>query len=127
MVFLKDLKSQWPWNAQAKEEFEDKEVYTHHVDKEDASTDWRIPILPPLDGFAYVGMRVLVYGKNTDYTVVPRLVLGERQEGMFGMPWDNTLLSNGVWAPLGFPLTHKMIAITEDGLDSLIHHSEPCW
>lgn len=127
MVFLKDLKKQWPWNPQAQEDFSDKEVYTHLWEFEDATEEWRVPILPPMNGYAYVGMRICVHGKDSNYTVTPRLVIGETERGMFGLPWDHTLLSNGSWAPLGFPLTHKMIAISEDGLDSLIKHPEVCW
>jgi hypothetical protein len=127
MVYLKDMKSQWPWNPNAPEDFADKEIYTHRVSIEDASDVWRVPVLPPMDGFAFVGMRISVYGKDSTYTVTPRLVLGETQRSMFGLPWDHTILSNGSWAPLGFPLTHKMIAIGEDGLDYLVKHVGPCW
>jgi hypothetical protein len=127
MVYLKDLKYQFPWNPNAPEDYADKEIYTHRVAFEDASTEWRIPVLPPLDGFAFVGMRLSLYGKDKSYTVTPKLVIGETEKGMFGLPWDTTLLNNGSWSPLGFPLTHKMIAIGEDGLDYLIQHPEPCW
>lgn len=127
MVYLKDLKQQFPWNLNAPEDYSDKEVYTHRVSVEDASNVWRVPLLPPLGGFAFVGMRVSVYGKDTNYTMTPRLVIGETKKEMFGLPWDTTLLNNGTWAPLGFPITHKMIAISEDGLDYVIHHPEPCW
>lgn len=126
MVFLKDLQTQWPWNP-SQEDFTDKEIYTHRISVEDASDTWRVPVLEPLPGFAYTGIRVTVFGKSTDYTVVPRLVVGATNRSMFGMPWDNTLASNGTWSPLGFPLTHKIIAIGEDGLDFLIKHSESCW
>ena len=80
-----------------------------------------------MNGFVFVGMRVSVYKKSAEYTVTPRLVVGETTNEMFGLPWDNTLASNGAWAPLGFPLTNKIIAICEDGLDYLIQHPEPCF
>jgi hypothetical protein len=127
MVFLKDLKQQYPWNPNAPEEYADKEIYTHRVSVEDASKTWRVPLLPPMNGFAFTGLRLSVYGKTMDYTAVPRLVIGETEKPMFGMPWDTTIASNGTWAPLGFPITHKIIAIGEDGLDILIDHAEPCW
>ena len=127
MVFLHDLKHQYPWNPNAAEEYSDKEIYTHRVSVEDASSEWRVPVLPPLNGFAFTGLRLTVFGKTMDYTAVPRLVIGATEKPMFGMPWDTTIASNGTWTPLGFPLTHKMIAIGEDGLDLLIQHSEPCW
>ena len=127
MVYLKDLKQQFPWNPNAMEDYSDKEIYTHRVSIEDASKEWRVPLLPPMNGFAFVGMRVSVYGKDTNYTMTPRLVIGATEKGMFGLPWDHTLLTNGSWGPLGFPITHKMIAICEDGLDVLIKHPEACW
>lgn len=126
MVFLKDLQTQWPWNPN-QEDFTDKEIYTHRVSVEDASDVWRVPVLEPLPGFAYTGLRVVVFGKDPNYTVVPRLVVGATNRSMFGMPWDNTLATNGSWSPLGFPLTHKTIAIGEDGLELLIKQTEPCW
>jgi hypothetical protein len=127
MVYLKDLKTQWPWNPQAAEDLSDKEIYTHRVSVEDASKTWRVPLLPPLNGFAFTGIRVSVYGKTSEYTMVPSLVQGATRRPMFGMPWDNTLVNNGSWGPLGFPITHKIIAIGEDGLDILIEHSDICW
>lgn len=126
MVFLKDLSTQWPWNPNT-QDLSDKEIYTHRVSFEDASDLWRVPVFEPMNGFAYTGMRISVVGKSAEYTMVPRLVLGETDKEMFGLPWDNTLVNNGAWAPLGFPLTHKMIAITEDGLDYCIKHTGPCW
>ncbi len=127
MVYLKDLKQQFPWNPQAPEDYTDKEVYTFRVSVEDATKQWRVPLLTPMNGFAYVGLRLSVYGKTMDYTTTPRLVIGCTEKPMFGMPWDNSIASNGAWCPLGFPITHKIIAIGEDGLDILIDHAEPCW
>lgn len=126
MVYLCELKNQWPWNDE-KEDFSDKEIYTHRISVEDASSEWRVPILPPMDGYAYTGIRVSVYGKDTHYTFLSQLVFGETEKPVFGMPWDNVLTSNGSWSPLGFPLTHKMIALTEDGLDLLMEHQEEVW
>lgn len=126
MVFLKDLREQWPWCPEH-EDFSDKEIYTHYMDQEDSSKVWRVPIYDPMRGFAYTGVRVCVFGQDPNYTVVPRIVLGASFKSMFGLPWDQTVATNGSWTPLGFPLTNKIIAITEDGLDLVIHHSEPCW
>jgi hypothetical protein len=127
MVYLKDLKHQFPWNPNAPEDYTHKEIYTHRVAIEDASGEWRVPLYPPMNGYAFVGMRISVYGKDTNYTVTPRLVIGETNRGMFGLPWDHSLATNGSWVPLGFPITHKMIAIGEDGLDYMIQHPEACW
>lgn len=127
MVFLSQLISQFPWNPNAPEDYSDKEIYTVRVSIEDASDSWRVPLLEPMDGFAFVGIRVTVFGQTSEYTMIPRLVQGATTKQMFGLPWDQTVLTNGAWAPLGFPLTHKMLAISEDALDLLIRHTEPCW
>jgi hypothetical protein len=126
MVFLNDLQTQWPWNPN-QNDFSDKEIYTHRIAFEDASKEWRIPVLDPMAGFAFTGMRVSVYGKDANYTMVPRLCLGATNKSMFGLPYDNTLLNNGEWAPLGFPITNKITAVCEDALDYVIHHQESCW
>ena len=126
MVFLKDLREQWPWCPE-NEDFSDKEIYSHSVRQEDTSKVWRVPIYDPIQGFAYTGIRVCVFEQNPNYSVTSQVVLGATQKSMFGNPWDQTVCTNGSWAPLGFPLTNKIIAITEDGLDLLIQHPEPCW
>jgi hypothetical protein len=125
MVFLKDIQSQWPWNPKDTD-FSDKEIYTHRVSMEDASDSWRVPVLAPMNGFVYTGIRVSVFQKAVEYTMVPSLVLGATNKSMFGLPWDQTIVTNGSWIPLGFPLTNKIIAICEDGLDYVIKHPEPC-
>ena len=127
MVYLKDLKSQWPWSAAAAKDLSDKELYTHRVSFEDASDTWRVPVFEPMGGFAYTGLRISVHGQPVEYTMVPRLVLGQTDKPMFGMPWDQTVVCNGSWTPIGFPLTNKIIAITEDGLDYIIKHTGVSW
>lgn len=126
MVFLKDLKSQWPWNP-SDTNMSDKEIYTHTVKFEDASKKWRIPVLPPMPGFAYTGMRVVVFEKPSDYRTSAHLVYGETNRPIFGLTWDISSLKQGEWSPLGYPLTNKIIAIYEDGIDSIVEHTEPCW
>jgi hypothetical protein len=125
MVCLKDLKTQWPWNPNH-QDLSDKETYTHRVAFEDAGALWRVPILEPMNGFAYTGFRICVVGKEETYTMTPRLAFGGTDKGVFGLPWDQTVSLNSSWTPLGFPLTNKIIAITEDGLDLLIHHEDAC-
>lgn len=126
MVFLKDLKTQWPWSPNADEDLSDKEIYTHTIHLEDASDVWRVPILPPMNGFAFVGIHISIYGKGGSYSREARLVLGETDKPLFGPQWDTVSVKNTGWTPLGFPLSHKMIAITEDGLDILISNPEAC-
>ena len=126
MVFLKDISFQWPWHPNAPEVLSDKEIYTHRISLEDATNRWRVPLLPPMNGYAYTGFRMVVFGRDEPYTSQARLVMGETDRDMFGVPWDQTVATSAKWTPLGFPLTHKMIAIGEDGLDLLLTHSEEC-
>lgn len=126
MVFLRDLSTQWPFNPQAPQDLSDKEVYTARVAVEDASKQWRCPVYPPMSGFAFVAVRLRVVNQNTPATPLGSLVLGATDKPVFGMPWDNVLLEDK-WTPLGFPLTHKMIAVTEDGMDFLVHHGKECF
>ena len=125
MVFLNDLQSQYPWNGP--EELSDKEIYTHMISHMNPTAEWRIPLGKPLEGYAFTGLRVVVYGKTSEYTIVPRLFKAGTEESVFGLPWDNTLANNGSWAPLGFPLTKKIIGLTENGLEYVVKHNEPCW
>jgi hypothetical protein len=126
MVYLRDLPNQWPFNPQAPQDLTDKEIYTARVTVEDASKLWRCPVYPPMNGFAFVAVRLRIANKQGPSTPLGSLVLGATEKPVFGMPWDNVLLEEK-WCPLGFPLTHKMIAITEDGLDFLVHHSQECF
>ncbi len=130
MVFLNELSAQWPWRnpvMASANDLADKEIYTHRVAFEDASDLWRVPIYDPLPGFAFTGMRITIVGKDETYTVVPRLVVGGTEKPMFGLPWDQSVANNKTWTPLGFPLTNKIIAICEDGLDLLMKHPSACW
>lgn len=128
MVSLKDLKSQWPWNRSLQPEtLSDKEIYTHRVESAKPSFVWRIPVLPPLNGYAYTGMRIVVYGKDDTYTMDARLQLKATESPMFGLPCDTTSAKNGSWAPLGFPLTNKLLRISQDGLEYVVRHDELCW
>jgi hypothetical protein len=124
MVYLKDLAEQYPWNSTAEEAWEDKEIYTHHIDPEDASQQWIVPIFEPLQGFAYTGFRIHVLGKSEEYTMGCRLVVTHRQRNMFGAKYDTYKAKPKQWIPLAYPITHKMVAIDEDGLSLIIEHDE---
>ena len=126
MVFLKDLKTQWPWNPNDTNH-EDKQIFTHIVDEEDKAREWRMNIDPPSHGFTYTGIRIVAENLPDNYCIMSRLVMGSSKSPVFGLPWDNTLSNNKQWKELGFPLTHRMIALTEDGMDIIIRHERPCF
>lgn len=127
MVFIKDLAKQFPWNSEAQESWEDKEIYTHHIDPEDKSDKWTVPIFEPMNGFAYTGFRIHVVNKDDHYSMNCRLVVTYRNRTMFGAKYDHYKAVNKQWTPLSFLLTHKMIAIDEDGLSLIVQHDEPVY
>ena len=127
MVYIKDLRSQWPWNPQAAQDMSDKEIYTYMIGPADRSNRWRIPIEAPMDGFAYVGVRIIVADAPAEYPILPYVVRGYSDNHVFGIPWDNLYCLNGKWRELGFPLTNRMIAIDEEGLDLIVTHQRACY
>ncbi len=124
MVYLKDLASQYPWNSEDIIQ-DNKEIYTHHIDPEDTCDKWIIPIFEPQNGFAYTGFRIHAVNKDDHYSVKCRMVVTYRNRSMFGEKNDHYKAVNKQWTPLRFPLTHKMIAIDEDGLSLMVEHDEP--
>jgi hypothetical protein len=114
MVYLKDVQTKWPWDPNAPEDYSDKEIYTHLISIGDASKSWKVPVLPPMNGFIYTGIRILVFGKDSRYTVSIHL-------------WENVSIRNGIWTPLVFPLTKNIIEMKEGGFTLDIHHEESCW
>lgn len=109
MVFLADLRNEWPWNKEAEPRMEDKEIYSQMI--LEPSNNWNVRILWPMKGFAFLGMRFLPMDAGAEETALARLVrqdTGIQDATVFGFPWDQALLTAGVWQPLGFPLTRKL-------------------
>lgn len=121
MVYLKDLKTQWPWNPNAAIG-DDKMIFTENVDKEDASVTWRIPIEPPSHGYVYVGFRIVVDDMPDDYIMHSPVVIGYSVNRLFEEPFGGMTSRNREWTPFVFPLTHRMIAIDPEGLDICVNH-----
>lgn len=121
MVYLKDLKTQWPWNPSATVG-DDKIIYREEVAKEDANVKWSIHIEPPKHGYAYVGFRIVVDDMPDEYAMRSPLVYGYTVKPLFEEPFEGMTSKNGKWTPFVFPLTHRMIAIDESGLDIRVNH-----
>lgn len=125
MVFLSEIRNEWPWNKNAEPFYGDKEVFSRTIYPHDSSNEWRVKILPPMDGFVYIGVRVCVADQAPDYPALSRLVMGDTNRPVFGAPWDNTLSNNGEWKELGFPIMHRLLAITEDSMDLVLRWEAP--
>ena len=115
MVYLNNVQDQWPWNPNDTD-MSNKEIYTHRVSIKDATDIWKVPVLPPMNGFVYNGMRVLVFGKDAEYTMSiggidvksgERIMSGER-------------IKSGEWVPLPF-------LGRENSVEILMKQNESCW
>lgn len=109
MVYLADLRNEWPWKANAEPQMEDKEILTQTILQ--PGKDWLISVLPPMRGYAFIGIRFVAVDGTQDDMALARLVrqdTGIRDSTVFGFPWDQALLNHGMWRPLGFPLSHSL-------------------
>lgn len=123
MVFLSEIREQWPWSPNAVKDYSDKEIYTHIVTPSITNQEWVIPVTAPMPGYAYVGIRLSVAGKHDTYSTSPRFVR-ENHSPVFGHPWDIYTCTNTSWTRLSFPILHRMFDQT---IQILIAHDTPCF
>jgi len=115
-MYLSDIRYTWPFTNG----LEDKEIYTSWVEEEDASDVWRISIPPPMDGFTYLGFRYLPVNNEANEPSF-ELVHGMTEKRVF--KWvEPVTIQKGKWTPFPFPILHRIIALTEDGIEILIKH-----
>ena len=124
-MYLSDIRYSWPFKQDAPQNLEDKEIYTHWIEEEDASDVWRVSIPPPMDGFTDLAFRFLPTD-NDDSEVTFELVHGMTEKPIFKWVKPATATS-GEWTPFPFPILHRIIALTEDGVDLLIKHKGVKW
>jgi hypothetical protein len=128
MVYLSNLSTQWPWNGSDAKELEDKEIYSQMISPSETSDEWEIPIQPCMPGMAYVGIRVTVFGKHTNYSTYPRFVIGKNNFPLLGHPWDIQHCQNGEWTHLSYPMVPRLVKQPNKGSTTLlIAHSTPCF
>ena len=114
MVLLSDIKTQYPWCNVTNALF-DKEILTQNIDEE--STTWRIPLLPCLSGFAYVGFKVNTYSDDVDVKPISaKTVQGARDKALFGMPDDVISIKEypSRYIPFNFPIVSRLCHLNED-------------
>jgi hypothetical protein len=115
MVHISEIIEQYPWNPQAREDWSDKEIYTHTVDPEDMSKNWVVPILPCMQDFAYVGFRVRantqsfptsvqIYTGDNKYHPIFTKEIDRQKDGFQTVNW--TLFK--------FPLPYRLLCLEED-------------
>ena len=114
MVLLSDIKTQYPWCNVTNALF-DKEILTQNIDEE--STTWRIPLLPCLSGFAYVGFKVNTYSDDVDVKPISaKTVQGARDKALFGLPDDVISIKEypSRYIPFNFPIVSRLCHLNED-------------
>ena len=117
MVRLSDIKKQYPWSfvPNVTNALFDKEILTQNIDEE--STTWRIPLLPCLPGFAYVGFKVNTYSDDADVKPISaKTVQGARDKALFGMPDDVISIKEypSRYIPFNFPIVSRLCHLNED-------------
>jgi len=127
MVRLSDIKTQYPWSfvPNVTNALSDKEILTQNIDEESAT--WRIPLLPCLPGFAYVGFKVNTYSDDAD--VKPssaKTVQGDRDKALFGMPDDVISIKEypSRYIPFNFPIVSRLCHLNEDEIHLILTFGE---
>ena len=121
MVRLSDIKRQYPW-CDVITALQDKEILTQSVDEE--STTWRIPLLPCLPGFAYVGFKVNTYSGVKPISA--KTVQGDRDKALFGMPDDVISVKEYPtgYIPFNFPIVSRLCHLNEDEIHLILTFGE---
>jgi len=124
MVHLSDIKTQYPWSfvPNVTNALSDKEILTQSVDEE--STTWRIPLLPCLPGFAYVGFKVNTYSGVKPISA--KTVQGDRDKALFGMPDDVISIKEypSRYIPFNFPIVSRLCHLNEDEIHLILTFDE---
>jgi len=121
MVRLSDIKRQYPW-CDVITALQDKEILTQSIDEE--STTWRIPLLPCLPGFAYVGFKVNTYSGVKPISA--KTVQGDRDKALFGMPDDVISIKEfpSRYIPFNFPIISRLCHLNEDEIHLILTFGE---
>jgi hypothetical protein len=116
MVRLSEIKSQYPWCfvPNVKKALHDKEILTQDV--EDESALWRIPLLPCLPGFAYVGFKVNTFDHDNVTIISARTAQGADDKSLFGNGDDKIQIRKypSGYNPFNFPIVSRLCHLNED-------------
>lgn len=116
MVLLSEIKSQYPWCfvPNVRKALHDKEILTQDV--EDESALWRIPLLPCLPGFAYVGFKVNTIDHDNVTIVSARTAQGADDKPLFGDGADKIHIRKypSGYIPFTFPIVSRLCHLNED-------------
>jgi hypothetical protein len=123
MVLLSEVKNQYPW-LDTVSALSDKEILTQSV--EENSMTWRLPLLPCLPGFAYVGFRVNTFMNPRASPVSAKTVQGADDMPLFGVPYDEISIKaypTG-YIPFNFPIVSRLCHLNEDEIHLVLTFDE---
>ena len=113
MVRLSENISEYPWNSHAELRVDDTEILT--IRATDPSKVWKLPLLPCLPGFAYVGFKVSTY--QTQSKPLTARIAQANDKPIFGAENDaistQTLYSEG-YIPFTFPIVSRLCHLNKD-------------
>jgi hypothetical protein len=126
MVLLSEVHTQYPWSfvPNVQKALWDKEILTQEV--EDDSTTWRIPILPCLSGFAYVGFKVNTFQHDNVEITSARTAQGAKNKHLFGE--DDVIQIHKYpsgYIPLNFPIVSRLCHLNEDEIHLILTFNTP--
>ena len=125
MVRLSQVKTQYPWCfvPNVKNALSDKEILTQDV--EDESAVWRVPLLPCLPGFAYVGFKIYTLDHDNVQIVSAKTSQGAEDKPLFGLVEDKIHIKKypSGYIPLNFPIVSRLCHLNEDEIHLVIAFS----
>ena len=125
MVHITEIIQQYPWNPNAREDWSDKEVYTHTVDPDDMGRIWRVPILPCMQDFAYVGFRIRTHTQSFPTSV--QLYSGDgKYRCIFTKEIDRQKdgFQTVNWTLFKFPLPYRLLCLEEDEMIMVVQFED---
>lgn len=130
MVLLSEVKTQYPWCfvPNVRNALLDKEIFTHV--EEDESTLWRVPILPCLPGFAYIGFKVNTYSDNHHDNVQivhAKTAQGATDKPLFGGGGDRIVICKypSGYSPFNYPIVSRLCHLNEDEIHLVLTFNTP--
>lgn len=126
MVTLSQILTQWPWTNNAIQSLSDKEILTHRISVEEASTSFRATLLPCLPGYAYVGYRIVCVDPNATVNEVS-LHYGGNGRCIFGSITDNQCRSERDWTLFNFPIVRRLCMMDNEKINLYVDFDRTVW
>ena len=121
-MYLSDIRYSWPFNANAPQNLEDKEVLSHWISQNDAMSVWRIPLPQAMEGYTYLAFRFIETSPEIGVTTADLVHTGSERPIFSWVP--SIHVKSNEWTPFPFPI---VASFTYLGMDLVIRHSTEKW